>query len=101
MKAKKEKLTAQQRYLLERIHDGVQCQSYTDFRVSGARDFIQLRESDGDLFCTQTANSLLKRGYLEKTGLYFDMFRDLRLTEKGKNFLKDEEPQKCFPTQQA
>lgn len=46
---------------------------------------------DGDLFCTQTANSLLKRGYLEKTGSYFDMFRDLRLTEKGKNYLKEKE----------
>lgn len=91
MTAKKDKLTAQQKYLLKRINDGIQCQSYNDFRVCGALACIQLRESGGDLYCTKTANSLLKRGYLEKTGSYFDMSRDLRLTEKGKNYLKEKE----------
>lgn len=87
----KDKLTEQQKYLLQRIHDGVQCQSYSDFRVQGARDFIQLREVGGDLLCTKTANSLMLRGYLEKTGSYFEMFRDLRLTEKGKNYIEEKD----------
>lgn len=91
MKAKKDKLTPQQQYLLQRIHDGVQCQSYSDFRVQGGRDFIQLREVGGDLLCTKTANSLMRRGYLEKAGSYFDMFRDLRLTAKGKNYIEEKE----------